>query len=264
MTSLLDLPLEILDCIVDLLCEEPKALSDCCLVSKLLFPRARNHLFSDVNILDSRTLQRWSRTFPDPQSSPARHARSLLIGCVEVLTTNDANEGSLIRSFTNVESLEVWGGNFDRSRPYSPFVPLHSLSSVKSLRIWASFLLSEVIKLLRALPLLENLSLLQSKEAIDDIDECRINFQHQPSPTLTGTLVLQGRRLKHIVRLLSALPTGHHFRKIWWKESYEKEIEAVMALMEKCCNTLEYIHLEAPYYADGRPSLFNPCDRFDI
>ena len=66
-----------------------------------------------------------------------------------------------------------------------------------------------------------------------------------------------------MARLLSALPTGLHFREIWWKDPCEKEIEGVMVLVEKCGDTLECIYLEAPFEAYGRPPLFSLCDRFD-
>ena len=164
MTSLLDLPLEILNFIVDLLCGEREALKNCCLVPKSLIPQARKHLFSNVSIMNRRGLQWWSRTFPDSPNSPAHHTRSLFIRCAEVLTTDDAKEDSWIQSFTNVVSLRVRWGIWEDSTPDSSFVPLHSLSSVKSLWIRVSLTQirsSEVIKLLCALPLLKDLDTTQ-------------------------------------------------------------------------------------------------------
>ena len=267
MTSLLDLPLEILDYIVDLLCGERGALEECCLVSKSLIPRARKYLFSEIRIKDCRKLQGWSRTCPDSPNSPAHHTRSLAIRCAEALTIEDGKEGSWIRSFTNVVFLRVRRGISGKSTPDSSFVPLHSLSSVKSLRLYMSFTkirTSEIIRLLCVLPLLEDLDIEQQNEAIDNIAECKARFQHQPLPPLTGTLVLQRGCLAHIARLLSALPTGLRFRKILWKNQFKEDFQEVMALMEKCWDTLECIHLETPLFPFGRPPLFSLYNRFNI
>ena len=101
-------PPEISDCVIDLLCEEPKVLRECCLVSKSWVPRTRKHLFGAVQFTSSAYVDAWKKAFPDPANSPGCYTRSLFFTCVEeVITTADADEGSWIRAFSELTQLRV-------------------------------------------------------------------------------------------------------------------------------------------------------------
>lgn len=101
------LPPEIADHIVDLLRDEPATLKQCCLVSKSWIPRARKHLFGEIEFEHPADVDAWKEVFPDPANSPGYHTHSLFIDCVEVFTTADAEEGGWIRAFSNVVRLNV-------------------------------------------------------------------------------------------------------------------------------------------------------------
>ena len=268
MTSLLDLPPEIFDYIIDLLRNERGAVKNCCTLSKWLVPLIQRHIYSDITIKNSLKLKRWLETFPDFAKSPTYHTRSLRICSVEYLTDNDPTESRWIQSFTNVVQLEVQNNRTNEEHDMNKsLVHFHTLSSVKSLRVAFSFFrMSEVFKLICSLPLLENLDI--SHIWIwgcvrDDINELGAGFRPQGLLPLTGTLVLSGGQLKHVTRLLLALPRGLHFHKIVWKGPLPEGLGGVMILVEKCCNTLEYFYFERPPSGESLGP-FGPCNEFDI
>jgi hypothetical protein len=102
------LPPEILDHVVDLLHDEPKALQNCCVVAKPWVARTRKHLFADIDFSSPEDLELWKETFLDPSNSPAYHTRTLMVGCPQVVTAADADEGGWIRTFSRVVRLNVF------------------------------------------------------------------------------------------------------------------------------------------------------------
>jgi hypothetical protein len=130
--SNLRLPAEILDHIVDNLHDTEDALRNCSLVSKSWIPRIRKHLFANVEFPTPESLESWKAAFPDPLTSPARHAETLLIECPQVVTVADAEAGGWITGFSRVARLEV-GARGPFVVPVS-FVPFHGFSPlIKSL-----------------------------------------------------------------------------------------------------------------------------------
>ena len=101
-------PPEISQYIVDYLHDDPETLKQCCLVSKSWVPCARKHVFGQMDFKNSTDLEAWKKAFPDPANSPAYYTRFLEIGCVELVTAADAEEGGWIRAFSNVVRLDVW------------------------------------------------------------------------------------------------------------------------------------------------------------
>jgi hypothetical protein len=97
------LPAETLDHIIGYLHDTEDELRNCCLVSKPWIPRARKHLFADIEFPTEESLRSWKETFPDPLTSPARYAKTLLIDC----TTRDAEVGGWIGGFSRVAHLGV-------------------------------------------------------------------------------------------------------------------------------------------------------------
>ena len=240
-----DLPPEILDLIVDHLHDKPDALKACCIVSKSWIPRARTHLFAYVE-LDSRSIQRWKRRFPDPPTSPAHYARTLRFINFQTfgLTTP-----AFTHSFCRVADLQVATGMMGPDNCVSLGL-LHGLSpTLKSLALYYEKLpLSEILSLICSFPLLENLALRHPRPIGDT------NGWDTPStsPKLTGTLRLYDSGGPFITRGLLSLPNGLHFSKIVLRRPVEVA-EATMELVSKCSDTLESLSLE--YLWSGMSSL---------
>ena len=247
------LPAEILDHVVDHLHDMRDALKNCCLVSKSWIPRARMHLFTDVMFYTIKLLQTWKEMFPDPSTSPACYAKLLFVGNSEAVTVADAEAGGWITGFSRVVRLVV-GSAHDESK--SPFVPFHGLSPVlKSLSVFTPTLPpSPTLSLILSFPLLEDLSVIRSRDApIDDgdgSDGLLATAQPLNSPTFTGTLGLRlGRGIEHFVHRLLFLPGGIHFRELTLTWIHEGDHLLTMALVEGCSHTLR--SLEISYQLRG-------------
>ena len=152
------LPPGILDYIIDLLHDNPRALKECCLVSKSWIPPTRKHLFAHVRFGVEADLD---ETFPDPSTSPARYTKTLHVGCLDAVTPADTEPGGWIRDFSRVVNLEIKSRCAFINEPGAPLVQFHGLSPViKSLRV--DFLVlppSWVFNLILSFPLLEDLAL---------------------------------------------------------------------------------------------------------
>ena len=79
---------EILDHMVDNLCDEHETLWSCCLIAKSWVPHARKHLFAHINLFSPERVESW-KTFPDPSDSPAHHTHTLSVKCLKVVTAAD-------------------------------------------------------------------------------------------------------------------------------------------------------------------------------
>jgi len=231
------LPQEILDYVTDLLHDERETLMQCCLVSKSWIPRTRKHLFADISFHCTEDLETWKNTFPDPADSPARHTRSLLVGCPESVTAADAEEGGWIRAFSRVVRLEVWGTTLG-DRELS-LVPFHSFSSVlKSLQmVHCPLPRSRIFNLICSLPLLEDLGL--SEHTRYQSDYIGIDFQPSTSLPLTGTLELYAPAMEPTAGRLLDLPGGLHFRKLVLTLCLMENLRWIVALVARCSDTLE-------------------------
>jgi len=246
------LPAEILDHIVDLLHDTECALMNCCLVSQSWIPRTRKQLFVDIDFFAAENLQSWKDTFPDPSTSPARYTKTLFIGCPQVVTAADAEEGGWIRTFSRVLRLEVNGGDWtDVDEPEVPLAPFHGFSPVvKSLRLGCLTIPpSQIANLILSFPLLEDLTVVALDIPIDDNDDvpdglATVVHSSNP-PTFTGSLVLHLEGgMNPITRRLLSLPSGLHFRKLDLKWTHKKDVLLTMALVERCCSTLESLKID--------------------
>ena len=238
------LPPEILDCIVDTLRDRPKTLRNCCLVTKSWIPRARKHLFAEIEFFSVEHLESWKKTFPDPFNSPAYHTHTLLVYCPHAVTATDAEDGGWIQAFSRLVHLKV-GDSIRRPncREVS-LAPLHRFSPVlKSLRVSSLRLSdSQILDLVYHLPLLEDLSLtiLGAQTSDPNVGGSPNATQPSTSPPFTGTLELTLlQEMNHIARWLLDLPNGLHFRKLrlsWPREGYLRWINTLVA---GCSDTLE-------------------------
>jgi hypothetical protein len=244
------LPTEILDYIVDHLHDTEDALRNCCLVSKSWVPRTRKHLFAYIWFPTAESLESWETTFPDPLTSPARHAKTLLIDCPQVVTAADADAEARgwITGFSRVVHLEV-GARGSFVDPVS-FVPFHRLSPILKSLCVTLFALSSphIFDLILSFPLLEDLTVTIHHKALayndDGSDWLPTAAQSSSPPMFTGSLkLLSWAGAQHITNWLLSLPGGIHFRKLIWRWSRERELLLMMALVERCSHTLESLDI---------------------
>jgi len=238
------LPREILDYAVDLLHDKPDALKQCCLVSKSWVPRTRRHLFADINFNSFDDLEAWKKTFPDPVNSPAYHTRSLSVACPRFVTVADAEEGGWIREFSRVVRFKL-----HIHHPETSLVPFHNFSpALKSILLINSLPRSRIFNLVCSLPLLENLSIHESR--ISEAGYDGIDFQPLTSPPLTGTFGFSSMgEMGPIVRWLLDLPGGFHFRDLALTWRNEEDGRWITELVVGCSDTLECFDIRDAMYS---------------
>jgi hypothetical protein len=242
------LPPEILDHIVDLLHDNPRALVNCCLVSKSWVSRTRKHLFAHVRFGSAGDLELWKNTFLDPSNSPAYYTITLFVGCPQAITEADAEEGGWIRTFSRVARLKVKSDltNLDGSK-IRPVIFQKFSPTLKSLRlVFTALPSSQVSNLVRSFPLLEDLALVGRDCSLgaDDNPHGPQAVAPSTSPPLTGPLVIFLRGgIKHIVCQLLSLPGGIHFRKLVLTWFHEEDPSLTTALIERCPYTLESLDI---------------------
>ena len=238
------LPPEILDLIIGLLCDQPKTLERCCLVSRSWVPRTRRHLFSSIEFGYSGDLGLWKGAFPDPENSPAYHTRTLRMFCPDLVTGVDTEEGGWIRAFSRIVRLEVWSHPGNSPQSDVSLTPFHTFSpTLKSLRIVSTnSSCSQIFTLVRSLPLLEDLCVID--EGMDKSDDETTNLQPSTSPALTGSLELDlPYGMEGTARRLFDLPNGLHFRRFVCIRCVEEDLRWIMGLVKRCSDTLEYIDI---------------------
>jgi hypothetical protein len=251
--SSLHLPAEILDHIVDHLHDTEDALRSCCLVSKSWIPRTRKHLFADIRFNTVRDVLSWKRTFPDPSTSPAHHARILFIDGFAVIAVANAEADGCIGSFSRVTG---WEAGTDRTEPdldhsATPLVPFHGFSpAIKSLWVVVPTLpLTQVFNLILSFPLLEDLDVTLIEQSSDDGDgsnEGKMSTATQPPspPMFTGTLELcLSEEMEPFARQLLSLPGGIHFRNLTLMWLHEEDYLLTTALVEGCSHTLRFLDI---------------------
>ena len=108
------LPAEMLDYVVDLLHNTKHALENCCLVPGSWILRTREHLFASIKFHTEVELESWKERFPDPSTSPAHHAKTLIVDCSHVVAAVDGKAGGWITGFSNVVHFEVARTNEER------------------------------------------------------------------------------------------------------------------------------------------------------
>ena len=246
------LPPEILDCVVDLLYDDPNTLKGCCLVSKSWIPRTRKHLFASVPFYVKANLESWKKTFPDPSTSPAHYTKSLRVGCPYVVTAADADAdaGGWIRGFSRVVELELDACNARTDQPRISLVPFHGFSpAIKSLSMTFSTLPpSRTVNLILSFPLLEDLTLRGIGPSIDEGDSPDgppTAIQPQNLPAFCGSLELPLNDWTAPIarQFLSIASGGIHFRRLVLTWRHKKELSLAMALVGECSDTLESLDI---------------------
>lgn len=182
---------ELLDYIDDFLHNAPRALENCCLVSKSWIPRARMHLFAHV-AFSARGLQSWKKLFPDPSTSPACYTKTLCIYFPLADTAADAEEGGWIPTSSRVVSFEIADLGRDPDERANSLVIFYGfLRAVESLHVsCTSPYLISVLRLVRSLPLLEDFSLATGSRSIlglGNSDGRSTAIRPSTPPKLTGS-----------------------------------------------------------------------------
>ena len=234
------LPQETVDHIVDFLHDNWKELRKCCLVSKSWLPRARKHLFIDLEF-ESEDYDKWVRAFPNPINSPAHHVRTLTIRC----RLQAVGASSWIQGFTRVDRLTVDYARSGCTIPCIPLVLFYTLAaSLKTLEV--TYLLlphTEIFDLVRSLPLLEDLILTgDGIVAEDDEPDEPPTVVSSIPPALTGTLELfMYTSLGRALQQLLDLPGGLRFRKLDLSWCRPQDLHQVVETVAACSNTLEHL-----------------------
>ena len=237
---------ELLDQVADYLHDTDDALRNCCLVSKSWIPRARKHLFANIQFDTKENLWSWKETFRDPSTSPAHYAKTLQIHCLSFVTAADAETGSWIRGFSRLVHLKL-------EHHYNlrvSLLPIHGLSLiVKSLHVeFLALPSSQVFDLVLSFPLLEDLTVVSSSIPVtgDDDRSGGLPTVVQPSaPSMfTGSLnLLTCAGTEPIARRLLNIPAGIHFRYLTLTWVREEDISLTSALVERCSHTLESLDI---------------------
>lgn len=237
------LPADMLDHVADLLHDTKHTLENCCLVSKSWIPRTRVHLFASIKFHSEADLKRWKEMFPNPSTSPAHYAKTLIVDCSHVITAADGEQGGWITGFSNVVRLEVNGQKMCANESRIPLRPFHGFSPViKSLSVNFLVLLpSQALDLILSFPHLEDLAVVAyaSIQEVDGPAGLPSVVQPSTSPILTGSFSKGGS--KAIIRRLLSLSGGVHFRKLSLTWNQEEDPPLTMRLVEGCAHTLEVL-----------------------
>jgi len=244
------LPTELLDHIVDLLHDTRCALQNCCLISKLWFPRTRRHLFASIEFDTEAYLESWKKTFPDPSTSPACYTTTLDVRCSHVVTAEDAEVGGWIRGLSPVVHLAV-GNNLDSGGESKiSFIPFYGLSpTVISLRTYFIDLPPpRVLDPALSFPLLEDLTVSSFFGPYPSDGDCSDGVSDDVwpvnSPMFTGTLKLSRGGVKWTARWLVSLPGGIHFRKLYLTQFHQEDLSMIKGLVKGCSHTLESLDVD--------------------
>ena len=234
---------EILDNIIDNLCDDAEVLQRCSLVSKSWIARTRKHLFAEVSFTSPAQLQSWNVAFPNPLSSPGSWTKTLRIVCAGNITAANTEASGWIKAFSNVCSFEV----HTPSRFPVSLALFHGFSvTLKMITVgFGSANFEEVFNLLLSFPLLEDLQVHHGLDPDDD-EEGEITTQIPATPpSFTGALDLSLATLhpRFIDRLLK-LPNGIQFQKLKvFCDEVEHEVAPTKALVEGCSATLKDLHI---------------------
>ena len=253
------LPEELLDHVVDLLCDERDTLKSCCLVSKSWIPCSRKHLFAKVEFFGTENLESWKTTFPDPSTSPAYYAKSLSFRYPDVITNADGGEGGLIHAFSRVVCVYMnlcgeptFGDDLLSTEPlFTPgpacLVQFHGFSpALTSLNLVSTAISSsQLSNLVRSFPLLENLTVTsgdRTPQLGEDSEER--SAADQPPPAFTGSLGLYlDEWTSSVAQLLLQSPNGLRFRKLSVQCNHEGDLRMAMDFVEACSPTLESLYI---------------------
>ena len=216
------------------------------LVSKSWIPSCRKHLFYNVDFT-SKNMNRWLKTFPIPDQSPARYVRNLRLWIRRIprgLFKHSAYLKNVRRMF-----LVGWGKVLGFQLPSLWVLP----QSVTSLTIdTGAVTLVEIRDIMVRLPNLDDLSLpgplfpMDRREVRGIGKALRGRFR--------GKLVLHNIRSTNmdVVSTLLEIPTGLHFTEVEIQCAREC-LPPVVKLVEACCKTIVKLSHAVNTYGKSHP-----------
>ena len=214
-----------------------RSLQSCSLVSKSWVPSCRRYLFHTI-IFTSRDVNKWLKTFPMPEKSPAHYVKDLRFSLGGRCGAPD-NFSKHTPWFTNVEKMALTMNRISLP-PRTPF-PARLPRSVTSLAIkgaWEEIDLVQMRDIMARLPNLNDLILSGTVVAQPE--------SRKPLPGLGTGLrgrfggelrIRNGHIDKEFVDMLLEVPTGLHFTKIYIYADCPCLLQTVR-LAEACCETL--------------------------
>ena len=226
-------PQEIVDEILDHLATDSsfRALRACALVSKSWVPSCRRHLFYTARFT-SRDMDRWLKSFPAPEESPAHHVRELR---VRIVGDHCVPERffEYARWFMNVKMSLLGSGGLCQRRPSLWKLP----QSVTSLTINMDVVtLVQLRDIMAQLPSLDNLSLSGSPVPVDR--SALLGVGTTLRGRFGGKLLLRdGCAHKDVADVLLGVPTGLRFTEVDIRCMPECLLSTVR-LVEACGKTL--------------------------
>ena len=228
------------------------------LVSKSWVHPCRRHLFCSV-FFDSKRMDRWLKTFPVPEESPARHVRNIRfwIGGDSAVPERSLEYTS---SFPNVKSISlIWFGPEGHTLFQTPTFWKFPLS-VTSLTIGADVAsLTQVQAIVAQLPKLDDLSLTGPLEAIG---ADRGGFRGTGTPAMGifgGRLELsRGCDDNDFMKMLLDIPIRLHFTEVEIRGTHEYFLSTVR-FVEGCCKTLVRLSYVATSQGKFFPFLCSSC-----
>ena len=243
-----NLPIEIVDLILDFLSNERSTLQACCVISKSWVHRVRKHLFAHVQFNVPRpSIESWIKTFPDPSNSPAHLSRTLSIRGEPVVVVASLHARPWVRAFDKIVNLNLeisWWDNFETST--RSLIPFHALSpSLKSLSITCLPIPpSDIFNFICSFHFLEDFTL--NLTAIYEITDTSPTIP-STSPKLTGSLHLAMKSgVQSTVRRFLDLPGGLHFSKIslFW---LDRDAGSAADLISRCFDSLQSLRIGYTY-----------------
>jgi len=240
-------PQELVDEVLDHLADDMATLRSCSLVAKSWIYSSRRHLFNSI-FFTANDITNWSKTFPDPEDSPAWHVRDLSFCFIQPDVPIDFADR--MPYFSNVQKLTLIG----RAATDPGFISaLGQLPpSTRSVDITFSKVLNEhIVSVMQQLPNLDNLSLMSMEWG-------------GPIPPGTGKLIqgrLSGklrlrRRFAHrdLLNALMEVPTGPQFTEVEIRDARMDCFPATLKLVRACQGTLTKLHFSALILGNSSPS----------
>lgn len=245
-------PQELVDEILDHLAKDMTSLRSCSLVSKSWIHPSRRHLFATL-FLTASDITKWSRTFPNPENSPAKHVRDLSFCFIQ--PNVPIHFADRMPYFSNVQQLTLIG----RVATDPSFISAlgHLPPTIRSVDVTFSKVLStHVTSVVQQLPNLDNLSLMSAEwgGAIQQGTGTLIQSR------LSGKLRLR-RKSAHsdLLNMLMEVPTGPQFAEVEIRDASMSCFPASIKLVRTCQDTLTKLHFSTLVQGS---SFFLVCAKF--
>jgi len=236
------IPLDIVNEIADHLASDSdfrsiRAIRACALVSRSWVQPFQRHHFRVISF-DSRSVDRWIKTFPVPEESPACHVRDLRVW-IEVGSRALEKCAEYTPWFTNVEKLSLLGDGGLPLLRGSSFWRLPE--SVTTLAIdMGKITLVQVRGIMAQLPNLDNL-ILSAAESLSRVDTRELSgIGTVLQRSFRGRLVLyNGFVDEDVINMLLETPSGLRFTEVQIHCFTPERLPSAVRLTEACSRTLE-------------------------